>query len=169
MMLSLPSFFAAAINADMPPTSAADFAAAASTVEAVPPPQAVNRTRAPARRPSRLIAASLFIALPPSSWPRWPGTCAAEDKRVPCSPPPCRLYVPPFKHLRDRMSRKEGLVPGPRRHRDDLIVQAARPLRKQIRRGRQALGRYSGPEQVGAVGGVAIVDLNEREDEAVSH
>src|SRR5213078_4979464 len=111
MMLSLPSFFAALTKADMPPTSAADFAVAAFTVEVVPPPpQAVNRTRAPARRPSRFIAACHFIAFPPRAGRRWPESRTAAGERIPCSPPQCRAdMLPRLKHLQDRMSRKEGL------------------------------------------------------------
>src|SRR2546430_9540725 len=109
MILSLPSFLAAVTRASMPPTSAADFAVAAFTVEAVlPPPQAVSRTRAPARRPSRLMAASPFIALSLRAGRRWPESRTAAGERIPCSPPQCRAdLLPRLKHLRDRMSRKE--------------------------------------------------------------
>src|SRR5205823_13737102 len=118
MMLSLPSFFAAVTRADMPPTSAADFAVAAFTVEVVPPPpQAVSRTRAPARRPSRFIAASHFIAFPPRAGRRWPGTCAA-DKRMPCSPPFFNWAdpFPPFKPSTEPDVKERQRAPPPQRH-----------------------------------------------------
>src|SRR3989440_10785574 len=110
MILSLPSFLAAVTRASRPPTWAADFAVAAFRVEAVlPPPQAVSRTRAPARRPSRLMAASPFIALSLRAGRRWPESRTAAGERIPCSPPQCRAdLLPRLKHLRDRMSRKEG-------------------------------------------------------------
>src|SRR2546428_7573671 len=155
MMLTLPSFWAAATRAAMPPTSAADFAVAAFTVEAVlPPPQAVSRTRAPARRPSRLMAASPFIAFPPRAGRRRPESRTAAGEHIPCSPPQCRAdLLPRLKHLRDRMSRSGGQAPP-----------------ESVRRGR--CGRlvvYCRLKHVGPVGGLAIVDLDEREDETGPH
>src|SRR6266550_1617758 len=169
MILSLPSFLAAVTRASMPPTSAADFAAAAFTVEAVlPPPQAVSRTRAPARRPSRLIAASPFIALPRRAGRRRPESRSAAGEHIPCSPPQYRAdLLPRLKHLRDRMSRKEGLSLRSAEAPDQPI--ASRPGPSGISpEGPLRLGAYFRPEQVGAVGGVPVVDLDEREDKAVS-
>src|SRR2546430_9298554 len=143
MILSLPSFLAAVTRASMPPTSAADFAVAAFTVEAVlPPPQAVSRTRAPARRPSRLMAASPFIALSLRAGRRWPESRTAAGERIPCSPPQCRAdLLPRLKHLRDRMSRKEGFVSGARRHLTNPSRGGQAPP-EAVRRGPLTLGTY---------------------------
>src|SRR5919204_3739523 len=87
MMLSLPSFLAAATRADMPPPSAADLVVFQSTFEPVPPPVPPPQAASMLRAPARMARRACFID--PSLLGGW--------------------YVPPFNHLADQMSRKDRL------------------------------------------------------------
>src|SRR5438874_10963248 len=110
MMLSFPSFLAAASRAEIPPPSEADFAVFQSTLDPVPvpvvPPQAVSSTSAPPSTANCLAPNCWLIGRPPQTDRTRPGHYAAEDTRIPYSPPFwLARVVPSFNHLPDQLSR----------------------------------------------------------------
>src|ERR1700730_13194876 len=113
MMLSLPSFLAAATRASIPPISAADLALAALVVvePVLVPPHALKRIRAPATMPRRRRPGSQLIYRPPRTGRSWPESRVAEATGIPCSPPfrVGLVCFPPFNHLQNRMSRSGRL------------------------------------------------------------
>src|SRR5712691_3026350 len=106
MMLSLPSFLAAAMRAAMPPISAADLALAALVVELeVVCPHAVSRTRAPARMLRR--RATPLIPVPPRAG-RPPARKSRRRSQTYSMFPSLQSRAsvfPPFNHPPDGLSR----------------------------------------------------------------